>query len=150
MLITAFILIGLGVLVKRFPILIAGYNTMSKEEKMNVDVKGLSAFMCYSLVGMGTVPVLAYYICLGLGHADWASYCLFLPILYIPYLIVKANKFDHNPPKKSTKYVSLRGCMELPELLERLPECVWWILFLISLSGSMAFRSVGSAKVGLN
>ena len=67
-LITAFILIGLGVLVKRFPILIAGYNTMSKEEKMNVDVKGLSAFMCYSLVGMGTVPVLAYYICLGLGH----------------------------------------------------------------------------------
>ena len=104
-LITAFILIGLGVLVKRFPILIAGYNTMSKEEKMNVDVKGLSAFMCYSLVGMGTVPVLAYYICLGLGHADWASYCLFLPILYIPYLIVKANKFDHNPPKKSTKYV---------------------------------------------
>ena len=72
---------------------------------MNVDVKGLSAFMCYSLVGMGTVPVLAYYICLGLGHADWASYCLFLPILYIPYLIVKANKFDHNPPKKSTKYV---------------------------------------------
>ena len=53
MLITAFILIGLGVLVKRFPILIAGYNTMSKEEKMNVDVKGLSAFMCYSLVGMG-------------------------------------------------------------------------------------------------
>ncbi|MCS3284297.1 DUF3784 domain-containing protein [Bacteroides salyersiae] len=55
-LITAFILIGLGVLVKRFPILIAGYNTMSKEEKMNVDVKGLSAFMCYSLVGMGTVP----------------------------------------------------------------------------------------------
>lgn len=56
MLITAFILIGLGVLVKRFPILIAGYNTMSKEEKMNVDVKGLSAFMCYSLVGMGTVP----------------------------------------------------------------------------------------------
>ena len=30
-LITAFILIGLGVLVKRFPILIAGYNTMSKD-----------------------------------------------------------------------------------------------------------------------
>lgn len=108
-LITAFILIGLGVLVKRFPILIAGYNTMSKEEKMNVDVKGLSAFMCYSLVGMGTVSVLAYYICLGLGHADWASYCLFLPILYIPYLIVKANKFDHNPPKK--KY-EVRGCYQ--------------------------------------
>ncbi|MFR2069637.1 MAG: DUF3784 domain-containing protein [Bacteroides nordii] len=32
-LITAFILIGLGVLVKRFPILIAGYNTMLKKRK---------------------------------------------------------------------------------------------------------------------
>ncbi len=104
-LITAFILIGLGVLVKRFPILIAGYNTMSKEEKENVDVKGLSTFMCYSLVGMGTVPLLTYYACLGVGHADWASYCILLPILYIPYLIIKANKFDHNPPRKSTKYV---------------------------------------------
>ena len=102
---TAFILIGLGVLVKRFPILIAGYNTMSKEEKRNVDVKGLSTFMCYSLVGLGTAVLLFYYACLGVGHADWASYCYFLPVLYIPYLILKANKFDHNPPKKSRKYV---------------------------------------------
>ena len=99
------VLIGLGVLVKRFPILIAGYNTMSKEEKRNVDVKGLSTFMCYSLVGMGAVTLFAYYACLGVGHADWASYCLFLPVLYIPYLIIKANQFDHNPPKKSRKYV---------------------------------------------
>lgn len=60
---------------------------MSKEEKENVDVKGLSTFMCYSLVGMGTVPLLTYYACLGVGHADWASYCILLPILYIPYLI---------------------------------------------------------------
>lgn len=104
-LITAFILIGIGVLVKRFPILIAGYNTMPQEEKENVDVKGLSTFICYSLVGMGVAPLLAYYICLGVGHADWASYCLFLPAFYIPYLIVKANKFDHNPPRKCTRYV---------------------------------------------
>ena len=104
---TTFILIGLGVLVKRFPGLIAGYNLMSGDEKKNVDVKGLSTFICYSLVGMGAIPLLVYYICLGLGHADWASYCLFLPILYIPYLIFRANRFDHNPPRKSTRYVAI-------------------------------------------
>ena len=65
-LITAFILIGLGVLVKRFPILIAGYNTMSKEEKMNVDVKGLSAFMCYSLF---TIAVIAAFMAYGMNPA---------------------------------------------------------------------------------
>lgn len=102
---TALILIGLGVLVKRFPILIAGYNTMSKEEKQHVDIRGLSSFMCYSLVGMGAVPLFLYYACLGVGHADWASYCFFLPVLYLPFLIIKANRFDHNPPKKSRKYV---------------------------------------------
>ena len=104
-LITACILIGLGVLMKRFPMLIAGYNTLSKEEKENIDAKGLSTFMCYSLVGMGIVPLLVYYICLGIGHADWAGMSLLIPLAYIPFLIYKANTYDHNPPKKSRKVV---------------------------------------------
>ncbi len=110
-LITACILIGLGVLVKRFPMLIAGYNTLSKEERDNIDVKGLSTFMCYSLVGMGIVPLLVYYICLGIGHADWAGMSLLIPLPYIPFLIYKANCYDkahravHNSPKRSRRYV---------------------------------------------
>ncbi len=104
-LITACILIGLGVLMKRFPMLIAGYNTHSKKERANIDIKGLSTFMCYSFVGMGIATLAVYYICLGIGHADWAGLSLIIPLAYIPYLIYKANKYDYNPPKKSRKYV---------------------------------------------
>lgn len=104
-LIIACVLIGLGVLVKRFPMLIAGYNTLTKKEKENIDIKGLSTFVCYSLVGMGIVPLLVYYICLGIGHADWAGLSLLIPLAYIPYFIYRASQFDHNPPKKSRRYV---------------------------------------------
>ena len=102
---TTCILIALGVLMKRFPKLIAGYGTLSVEERKFIDIKGLSSFMCFSFVGMGIVSLLAFYICLGLGHADWAGLSLLLPLAYIPFLIVKANKFDHNPSKRSRKYV---------------------------------------------
>ena len=43
------LLVLLGILVRFFPNLIAGYNTMSAEQKKNVDVKGLSRFMYSSL-----------------------------------------------------------------------------------------------------
>ena len=43
----------LGILVRFFPNLIVGYNTMSAEQKKNVDLKGLSRFMCSSLAAIG-------------------------------------------------------------------------------------------------
>ena len=46
------LLVLLGILVRFFPNLIAGYNTMSAEQKKNVDVKGLSRFMCLSLAAI--------------------------------------------------------------------------------------------------
>ena len=42
---TGVFLIVVGLLVKRFPMLIAGYNTMPAEKKKNVDIAGLSSFM---------------------------------------------------------------------------------------------------------
>lgn len=47
-LIIAAVLFVLGMLVRKYPNLIAGYNTMTAEQKKNVDVKGLSNFMCRS------------------------------------------------------------------------------------------------------
>ena len=47
------LLVLLGISVRFFPNLIAGYNTMSAEQKKNVDVKGLSRFMCLSLAAIG-------------------------------------------------------------------------------------------------
>ncbi len=50
----------IGLLVKRFPDLIAGYNTMSSREKAKVDIDGLSSMMRTSLVILGTVVALIY------------------------------------------------------------------------------------------
>ena len=102
---TTCILIATGVLIKRFPMLLGGYNTLPKHERLYVDIKGLSTFMCYSLVGMGIAPLLVFYICLGIGHADWAGLSILIPLAYIPFLIYKANSYDHNKHKRSRKYV---------------------------------------------
>ena len=54
-LIIAAVLFVLGMLVRKYPNLIAGYNTMTAEQKKNVDVKGLSNFMCRSLCVIAAV-----------------------------------------------------------------------------------------------
>lgn len=52
-------LILMGFLVKKFPNLISGYNTMPAKEKAKVDVDGLSSHMCNSLIVIGLLIILA-------------------------------------------------------------------------------------------
>ena len=47
-----------GLLVKRFPMLISGYNTLPKEKRKNVDIDGLSSFMRRHLVIIGGLLIL--------------------------------------------------------------------------------------------
>ena len=54
---TGVFLIVVGLLVKRFPMLIAGYNTMPAEKKKNVDVAGLSSFMRRHLVILSLIHI---------------------------------------------------------------------------------------------
>ena len=67
---TGVFLIVVGLLVKRFPMLIAGYNTMPAEKKKNVDIAGLSSFMRRHLV-------------------------IYLPV-YVVWMLVRAQRYDHN------------------------------------------------------
>ena len=57
-LIAGIILMIAGLLVKPFPNLIAGYNTLTKADKEKIDIKRLSVFMRNTLVGPGIVVVL--------------------------------------------------------------------------------------------
>ena len=50
----------LGLLVWRFPKLIAGYNTMTSEQQKKVDVKGLKAFMCRVFCAIGVLVFVSY------------------------------------------------------------------------------------------
>ncbi|MDY0359806.1 MAG: DUF3784 domain-containing protein, partial [Bacteroidales bacterium] len=54
-LIMGLLFIGLGFLVKAYPGLIAGYNTLSPEKKKNVDIDGLSRYIRNGLIIMGMV-----------------------------------------------------------------------------------------------
>lgn len=55
---TGFILIICGLLVKPFPNLIAGYNTMNKEEKAKIDIDKLSSYMRKYLVIIGCTSII--------------------------------------------------------------------------------------------
>ncbi len=57
------VLIGCAVLAKFFPGILAGYNTLSKEEKNRVDVRGLTtAIIIWSILQSGAIVGL-HYLC---------------------------------------------------------------------------------------
>lgn len=53
-----FIFIICGFLVKKYPNLIAGYNTMSAEEKKNINIKNFSSFLHNGLIIIGALLII--------------------------------------------------------------------------------------------
>jgi hypothetical protein len=101
-LIVGLFMIGIGFLVKSAPDLIAGYNTMSKDEKKNVDIKGLSTFMRNGLITIGLSIIIGYYLFKWTGFIMIAnSMILIVPLVGVTILVIKAQKFDHNKTKKT-------------------------------------------------
>lgn len=96
--------IGLGFLVKSFPDLIAGYNTLPREKKKNVDIAGLSACMKKGLICIGAAIIVCSLL-LHLFQLDDYSFipmiaiCLIGPII----LLVKVQKYDHNGKRNRNK-----------------------------------------------
>lgn len=94
--------IGIGFLVKSVPDLIAGYNTMSKEQKKNVDIEGLSTFMRNGLIAIGISIIIGYYLFKWIGITLIANSMLLIVILVgVTILVIKAQRFDHNKNKKT-------------------------------------------------
>ena len=85
-LIIAAVLFVLGMLVRKYPNLIAGYNTMTAEQKKNVDVKGLSNFMCRSLCVIAVLMIVS----------DFVMVARLIPIIGSIYMVVKAQRYDRN------------------------------------------------------
>ena len=96
------LLVLLGILVRFFPNLIAGYNTMSAEQKKNVDVKGLSRFMCLSLAAIGIGWIALGMLAGNLGGEKWV---LAVDFLWLPSLDVVA--VSQAPSPESNPYSPL-------------------------------------------
>jgi hypothetical protein len=94
---TGVLMIALGFLVKIFPNLIAGYNTMSAKDKANVDIEGLSTYMRNGLILIGVSIIVGYFFFKWLGLDTIAI--VIMPIVSVigAFIIVfKAQKFNYN------------------------------------------------------
>lgn len=94
----AAIFVLLGLLVHKYPKLIAGYNTMSPERQKQVDVKGLTAFMCRTFCIIGLLVVLVYYLLLWDGIAEMAARLVSIiavPVVGSVVMVAGAQRYDH-------------------------------------------------------
>lgn len=88
----------LGLLVRRYPKLIAGYNTMSPERQKLVDVKGLTVFMCRAFCIIGLLVVLVYYLLLWGGMTEMAAVLvsvIAVPVVGSVVMVAGAQRYDH-------------------------------------------------------
>lgn len=90
-----FIGLGLAVHKLRWHWLIAGYNTMPKNKKANVDTDGLGRLIGFYAYGLGVgLTVLAILYRLGAAWAMTPALAIFA--IATLYVLIVAQKYDHN------------------------------------------------------
>lgn len=101
-LIVGIFMIGIGFLVKSFPELIAGYNTISKDKKKKVDIEGLSTYIRNGLITIGLTIIAGYFLFKWIGFVMIAnSMILIVFLIGVTVLVINAQRFDHNKDKKT-------------------------------------------------
>ena len=100
-LLTGTLLIVCGLLAKRFPMLISGYNTMPEEKRKNVDIEGLSSFVQRHLVIIGCLWIMLATTLTLTDQQDALPVILviYLPV-YVIWMVVRAQRYDHNERKR--------------------------------------------------
>lgn len=89
------IFLGIGVRFFKWHFLIAGYNTMSRERKEQVDAQGLGKLMGNFLIGTGVLVTAAY----AAGMAGWKGIESGLMMAIFPATLVVvalAQRYDHS------------------------------------------------------
>jgi len=96
-LIVSVLLVALGFLVKAFPMLIAGYNTMNPKERAQVDIKGLSSLIRNVFIIMGLSILLGTYLFEWLGMSMVANAIYPLTIFGGAIItVLLAQRYNHN------------------------------------------------------
>ena len=94
-------MILIGFLVKRYPNLIAGYNTMSAERKKYVNIEGLSSWMKNGFILIGVLIILSSFLLNALSLSTWAGFTMAM-ILSVGTIIVAmfAGRYDQYKAEK--------------------------------------------------
>jgi hypothetical protein len=90
----AIFFIILGILIKygKMYFLIAGYNTMSKEEKEKYNIDGIATVFRNGMFGMALIIITGYFIAKLTENPDIQYYSFGASmIIGIPYLLIESN-----------------------------------------------------------
>lgn len=94
MIVVAILFIILGVLIKygKMYFLIAGYNTMPKEEKKKQDIRGIATVFKNAMFGMALLIIIGFFTAKWFESPKIEDYTFWSSILIgVPYLLIKAN-----------------------------------------------------------
>jgi hypothetical protein len=98
--------VGVGLFVKKYPRLIAGYNTMSEDELKNVDIQAVGRLMCRGFLWMAAAMVVLYFPFKLLGMETVAMVAWLAPIFVgIPIVLFVVQKYDKNVRSNFKKYL---------------------------------------------
>nr|WP_315141844.1 DUF3784 domain-containing protein [uncultured Flavobacterium sp.] len=87
-----FIILGLLIKYGKMYFLIAGYNTMSKEEKEKIDIKGIATLFRNVLFGMALTIIAGYFVAKSFENSTIESIAFFAAIVIgVPYLLIASN-----------------------------------------------------------
>jgi hypothetical protein len=102
MIIIAILFIILAILIKygKMYFLIAGYNTMSKEEKENYDIVGIANVFWKAMLGMAFVILAGYITALFTGRSTIQNYTFGAAIIVgVSYLLIQSNSKKYKKSK---------------------------------------------------
>ena len=94
MIIAAIIFIILGTLIKygKLYFLIAGYNTMPKEEKEKYDIEGIVTIFRNAMFGMAFIIITGFFTAKWMENPSIEMYAFWSAmIIGIPYLLIQSN-----------------------------------------------------------
>ena len=87
-----FVVLGLLIKYAKWYFLIAGYNTMPKEEKENYDIDSIATVFRNAMWYIGAVLVLVHYLARWSGNLDIEDVAFFLAMIPgVLYLLAKTN-----------------------------------------------------------
>jgi hypothetical protein len=90
------LLAALGLLVKKFPMLLSGYNTMPASRRKYFDEARLTTFVRNSFIVMGLVLIAAYHIFFWMGYPRLAEAVIPVSIIGGAFIIIAGSqKYDH-------------------------------------------------------
>ncbi len=102
MIATALIFIVLGILIKyrKMYFLIAGYNTMPKEEKEKYNIEGIASLFKNVMFGMALIIIIGYFVANWFENPNIQNYVFWTAIaIGIPYLLIKSNSKEYKIEK---------------------------------------------------